>query len=127
MKAYSLDLRERAVQCVESGECRVPQAARRFHVSQPSLERWLARWRKTGSCAPLPHAGGPVRKLAAAERVIRSAVKTQPDLTLDELCERVEQATRVHSNESMMWRELRRLKLSRKKSRSMPPSGTRRG
>lgn len=127
MKAYSLDLRERAVQCVESGECNVPQAARRFQVSQPSLERWLRRWRETGSCAARPHAGGPVRKLAAAERAIRAAVKAQPDVTLDELCEQVEQKTHIHANESMMWREVQRLHLPRKKSRSTPPSGTRRG
>ena len=127
MHTYSIDLRERAVQCVESGECNVPQAAQRFRVSQPSLERWLARWRQTGSCAPLPHAGGPVRKLAAAQKAIRAAVQQQPDVTLRELCERVEQATHIRSNTSMMVRELQRLQLPRKKSRSPPPSGTRRG
>ena len=127
MHAYSIDLRERAIQCVESGECTVGQAAQRFQVSQPSLERWLARWRKTGRCAPLPHAGGPVRKLSAAQKAIRAMVKAQPDATLRELCERVEQETHIRSSTSMMIRELQRLKLPRKKSRSMLPSGTRRG
>lgn len=127
MHTYSIDLRERAVQCVESGECNVPQAAQRFQVSQASLERWLARFRQTGSCVPWPHAGGPVRKLAAAEQAIRAAVKRQPDVTLRELCKRVEQDTHIHSNTSMMVRELQRLKLPRKKSRSTPASGTRRG
>jgi transposase len=127
MKAYSLDLRERAVQSVESGECNIPQAAQRFHLSVPSLERWLARWRATGRCAPLPHAGGPTRKLAAAEKAIRATVKREPDVSLQELCERVEQATHIHSNTSMMVRELQRLRWVRKKSRSTPASGTRRG
>lgn len=126
MKAYSTDLRERAVSSVENGECTIPEAARRYQVSEPSLERWLARQRNTGSCAPLPHAGGAQRKLATAEAAIRAAVKAQPDATLQELCERVEHVTRIKSDPSMMCRELARLKLPRKKSRSMPVNGRRR-
>jgi transposase len=127
MKAYSVDLRERAVASVESGECNIPAAARRYKVSEPSIERWLARKRSIGTCAPLPYAGGPTRKLASAEAVIRAAVKAQSDATLQELCERVEKETEIKSNSSMMYRELVRLKLPRKKSRSMPANGTRRG
>lgn len=67
-----------------------------------------------------------MRKLAAAEAAIRAGVKAQPDATLQELCEGVEKETQIKSNTSMMYRELVRLKLPRKKSRSMPASGTRR-
>ena len=126
MKAYSTDLRERVVLSVESGECTIPEAARRYKVSEPSVERWLARKRATNSCAPLPQAGGVPRKLAAAEAVIRTAVKAQPDATLQELCERVEQDCKIKSDPSMMCRELARLKLPLKKSRSTLASGTRR-
>ena len=126
MKAYSTDLRERVIASVESGECNIPEAARRYKVSEPSIERWLARKRSTGNWAPLPHGGGPLRKLARAEAVIRAAVKAQPDATLQELCEQVEKETKIKSDPSMMYRELVRLKLPRKKSRSMPASGTRR-
>ena len=79
-----------------------------------------------GNCAPLAHAGGPARKLATAEAAIRAAIKAQPDATLQELCEVVEKETKIKSNTSMMYRELVRLKLPRKKSRSTPASGTRR-
>ncbi len=127
MKAYSTDLRERVVASVESGECNIPQAARQYKVSEPSIERWLARQRKMGSCAPLPHAGGVARKLATAGATIRAAVKAQPDATLQELCERVEKETKIKSDPSMMYRELVRLKLPRKKSRFMPVSETQRG
>jgi transposase len=126
MKAYSVDLRERVVSSVESGECTIPAAARRYKVSEPTIERWVARKRRTGRCAPLPHAGGPPRKLAGAEADIRAAVKAQPDATLQELCETVEKATGIKSDPGMMYRELVRLKLPRKKSRSMPASATRR-
>ena len=127
MKAYSIDLRERVVASIESGESNIPAAARRYKVSEPTIERWLARKRSMGTCAPLPHAGGPARKLASAEVVIRAAVKAQPDATLQELCEGVEKETKIKSDPSMMYRELVRLKLPRKKSRSMPANGTRRG
>ncbi|HJS18568.1 MAG TPA: IS630 transposase-related protein [Anaerolineales bacterium] len=126
MKAYSVDLRERVVASVENGECTIPAAARRYKVSEPSIERWVARKRRMGRCAPLPHTGGPARKLAEAEAVIRAAVKAQPDATLQELCEVVEQKTKIKSNSSMLYRELVRLQLPRKKSRSMPASGTHR-
>jgi len=127
MKAYSVDLRERAVASVESGECNIPAAARRYKVSEPTIERWLARKRSIGTCAPLPYAGGPTRKLASAEAVIRAAVTAEADATLQELCEKVEKETKIKSNSSMMYRELVRLKLPRKKSRSMPANGTHRG
>jgi transposase len=124
MRAYSIDLRERVIASVESGECNIPAAARRYKVSEPSIERWLARKRRTGNAAPLAHAGGPPRKLASAEAAIRAAVKVQPDATLQELCERVEKETKIKSDPSMMYRELVHLKLPRKKSRSMPANGT---
>ena len=127
MRAYSIDLRERVVASVENGECNIPAAARRYKISEPTIERWLARKRRTGNVAPVGHAGGPSRKLAAAEAVIRAAVKAQPDATLEELCERVKKETGIQSDRSMMCRELARLKLPRKKSRSMPVSGTQRG
>jgi len=126
MRAYSIDLRERVVSSIESSECNIPEAARRYKVSEPTIERWVARKRRTGTCAPLPHAGGMPRKLASAEAAIRATVKAQPDATLQELCEYVEKETKIKSDPSMMYRELVRLKLPRKKSRSMPASGTRR-
>jgi transposase len=126
MQAYSTDLRERAVKSVERGECNIPAAARRYQVSEPSVERWLARFRATDSCAPLPHAGGVPRKLASAEAVIRTAVKEQPDATLQELCDRVKHACHIQSDPSLMCRELARLKLPLKKSRFTRTSGIRR-
>ena len=125
MKAYSIDLRERAVSCVESGECTIPAAARRYKISESSLERWLARYRATQSCAPRPHAGGVPRALASAEAEIRAAVQEQPDATLQELCDRIAKKCKIKSNPSMMCRELMLLKLPFKKSRSMPASVTR--
>jgi transposase len=127
MRAYGIDLRERATRAVENGACTVAEAAARFDVVQRSLERWLQRKRTTGSCAPKPPNGGRKRKLAAAEVVIRQTVSAQPDVTLQELCERVERKQGLRSSPSMMCRELAYLKLPLKKSRFMPANATRRG
>jgi transposase len=127
MNPYSIDLRERVIASVKRGECTIPAAAKRYQVSEPSIERWLARKRKTKSCAPYPHAGGRARKLAPAQAVIRAAVRAQADATLQELCERVEQQTKIASNPSMMFRELTSMKLPLKKNRYTPANGTRHG
>jgi transposase len=127
MKAYSQDLRDRVADALEVGELSQRAIAQRFGVSRPFVERLSARLRETGSCAALPHAGGRTRTLAPYATWLRAEVARQPDVTLDELCERVQHAHGVQVNRSMMCRELQRLDLPRKKSRSMTASGRRPG
>jgi transposase len=91
------------------------------------LEKWWYRWRDTGSCAALPPASGPKRTLQDAETLIREEIKKQPDVTLDELCERVAEVTGLVASRSMMCRELQLLNLPRKKSRSTTANARRRG
>ena len=118
MNPYSQDLRERAIAALEAGKTQAEVAAQ-FQIHKSTLEKWWYRWRDTGSCAALPPASGPKRTLQAAEKLIREEVKKQPDLTLEELCERVQEAKGWVASPSMMCRELKILKLLRKKSRSM--------
>ena len=47
---------------------------------------------------------------------MRSEIKHQPDITLPELCARVAEVKGVSASPSMMCRELRYLRLPRKKS-----------
>ncbi len=115
MKAYSQDLRDRIVKALESHTMTREQVAQTFGVSRSFAQKLWRRWRTTGSAAALPHRGGRPRTLAGETRRIRAEVKRQPDATLAELCERVEQAGGRASSPSMMCRELKRLKLRRKK------------
>jgi transposase len=124
MKAYSQDLRERVIAAVEAGQQSRPEIAETFQVSESTIDKWMKRWRDTGSVAALPFAGGRPRALQPCAAVIRAEVKPQPDVTLDELCERVEAQTDVTASRSMMSRELHVLALPRKKSRSMIVNGT---
>lgn len=118
MKAYSQDLREKIVRALEARDETQEEVAARFAVSTSFVVKLWRRWRATGSCAARPHAGGRRRGLRESEAVIRRELKRQPDLTLAELCEKVEAAGGASVSAKTMCLELRRLDLPRKKSRS---------
>lgn len=115
MKAYSQDLRERVIAAVEAGDQSQAAIAETFGVSESTLDKWLSRWRTTGSAAALPFAGGRRRALQSCAMIIRAEVQQQPDVTLEELCERIADQTEVTASSSMMSRELQILALPRKK------------
>jgi len=54
--AYSMDLRERVVAAVMSGVLR-REVSRQFDVSYSCVNKWVARYRKTGSVAPAKMGG----------------------------------------------------------------------
>ena len=126
MKPYSQDLRERAIAALEAGKTQA-EVAVQFDIHKSTLEKWWYRWRDTGSCEALPTNSGPKRKLQAAESIIRTAVKKNPDVSLAELCEQVQEAKGIRASQSMMCRELQILNLPRKKSRSTTASARHRG
>jgi len=51
-------LRERIIAALEANEQTQPEIAERFGVSVSTVEKLWKRWRSTGLCAALPHAGG---------------------------------------------------------------------
>jgi transposase len=121
MVAYSMDLRERVVAACDEGIDTRAEIAERFSVSESWVRRLLQRRRETGSIAPKPRGGGqpPAFDGEAAER-LRGAVAADPDATLEELAE----ASGVACSTSAVDRALKRLGITRKKSRSAPPSRT---
>jgi transposase len=127
MKPYSNDLRERVIAALEAGQESQAEIAETFAVSLSTVEKWWRCWRQTGRRTALPHAGGEPRTLQGSAVFLRAEVKKQPDVTLEELCARLAEAEEVKASPSMMCRELRRLRLPRKKSPSMTASGIRRG
>jgi transposase len=118
MKPYSQDLRDRVLAAVKETKLSQAKIAKAFKISTSTLENWLRRQRETGACTALPHGGGNPHALTGCETFLRAQVKKQPDSTLEELCARVAQAKGIQSSPSMMCRELQRLRLPRKKSRS---------
>jgi transposase len=80
-RAYSLDLRERAVAAVVNGlSCRA--VADRFGVSVASVVKWSQRFRATGSAAAKPMGGRRPYALEGERNWLLARVGEAPDLTL---------------------------------------------
>jgi transposase len=121
MGPYSVDLRERVLAAVDAGEGTQQEIAERFRVSARWIRKLLATRTETGSIAPKPAAGG--RKLliqGEAAEALQAAVAAGPDATLEEL----RQATGFGGCLMTVWRALRRLGISRKKSPCTPKSSS---
>ena len=117
MGPLSGDLRKRVVSAVheEGMSCRA--AARRFGVSFASAIRWMAALRERGSYGPLPM-GGDTRSQrveAHADYLLRLH-RREPDLTLNEICDRLERTRGERVSPSMIWRFFERHDITFKKS-----------
>ena len=121
MGAYSTDLRERVIAACDARDGTREQIAARFSVSVSWIRDLLRRRRETGSIAPRPRGGGraPAFDEAAAAR-LREAVRADDDATLEELSG----AVGVRCCASAVHRALKRLGITRKKSRGGRPSRT---
>jgi transposase len=121
MRPYSLDLRERVVAACDEGVDTRAEIAERFTVSESWIRRLLQRRREAESRAPKPRGGGqpPAFRGESAER-LREAVAADPDATLQQLAA----ASGVACGTSATDRALKRLGITRQKSRSGPPSRT---
>src|ERR1700738_5394903 len=80
-KPYSTDLRERAVEAVESGASR-REAAEIFKVGVSAVIRWCRSWSETGSAAP-KKSGGSVSPLEEHSDWILALIAKQFDLTIE--------------------------------------------
>jgi len=127
MKTYSQDLREKVAAAVAQDKQSNRRIAELMGISESTIEKWMRRERETGSVAASPHAGGVARVLAPHGDFLRTAVKAQPDISLDELCVRTQAELKLRVNSSMVSRELTRLGLGRKKRAFTTVSGKRRG
>lgn len=80
-RPYSLDLRERVVATVATGEsCR--KVAETYRVSVASVVKWSQRFRSTGSAAPKRMGGNQPRSLAPERDWVLARLAASPDLTL---------------------------------------------
>jgi len=119
MAVISMDLRVRIFEARRAGET-TAEVADRFAVSPAFVRRLMQRHRQIGSLAPSSARRGPKPRLAGHADQIRELVHRQPDLTPAEVRERLGLAVRPLT----VWRMLRRLGLTFKKSRPGRPSRT---
>ena len=117
-RAYSTDLRERAVGAARAGDLTRGEVAERFDISEGTLYGWLRRMKKDGSVEPLPHGGGRQPSLdSRGMEQLGEIVREQNDRTLAEYALLVEEKTGVQMSRSALDRALKKLTLPRKKRR----------
>src|SRR6476646_78147 len=122
-RAYSTDLRERALDAYEGGEGSQSEVARRYRIGERTLSAWLRTAREEGRRSPRPPRGGRA-PLGGEREALAGLVAERNDATLAEYADRLAERTGVRRSASALCRALKALGLVRKKRRSRPPSGT---
>lgn len=117
MIAISLDLRTRIWAARQECET-TAEVADRFQVSPAFVRRLLQRHRETGSLEPRSGPRGYKPRLTERYEELRKLTAEYPDLTAGEIRERLQLSVSVVT----VWRALKALGLTFKKSRSTPPS-----
>lgn len=120
MKAYSMDLRERALAAGADGTS-AAEVAETFGVSASWVRRRRQRHEASGSAAPrTPSRSGPPPALAPHHDRLRGLVRDHPGLTAAEYHGRLG----LPVSALTVWRALRRLGRTYKKSPPGRPSRT---
>ena len=123
---YSNDLRRKFVEVYDSGGVSLKELAQRFRVSESWAKKLSARRSKTGQIEVRSWQHGPKSRVTAAIQAwMREQMGRQPDLTLQELQQRLEREHRLHLSVGWIWVLLRRWGLRHKKNRSARKSKTR--
>jgi transposase len=119
-RPLSIDLRERIVEAVKSGESR-NSTAKRFAVSVSCVIKLVQRWQETGSIRPGQMGGWKEHALSAHEVVVRALLRERPDMTLEELRDALAERG-IQVGRSSVDRFLKAHGLTLKKSRFTPRS-----
>jgi transposase len=114
-KGYSIDLRERVVAIVESGES-AREAARLLDLGASTAIRWIARWMTTGSVAAKPGTGHTRSPLERHKQWLIDLVAAEPDLTLVEIRTRLAREKKLRAGTTSIWRFYERHAITFKKT-----------
>lgn len=120
-KPYSMDLRERVVGAIEGG-LSTGEAASRFLIGKATAGAWARLKRSSGSVAP-PKQGKPKGSvLDAHAQFIFALIEETPDITLEEIAERVAKQRGVTVVSTAVWKFLDRHAMTHKKRPPMRAS-----
>ncbi len=120
-RAYSIDLRERVIGSVAAGTS-AREAARRFNVSASTAVKWVQRWRRSGSVAAKPMAGGRRSRLDQHDDFLMDLIAGEPDMTLEEVRAHLRDRG-VSAGLGSVWRFFARHGVSFKKNRARRRTG----
>ena len=125
-KAFSDDLRRRFLSAYERGEGTLEELAKRFMVSLVYGKKLRGQFLRTGQMERIEQRRGTPRKLLDEHREqLRRWLVEAPDLTLEQLREKLEQERGLAISRAQVARALKRMGLRLKKSHSTPRSATR--
>lgn len=122
-RGYSNDLRVRVIRAVAAGTA-AREAARQFAISASAAIKWVQRWRREGSMSEKPGAGHSRSPLKAHEHWLLELVRSQPDLTLEEIRAKLVETHGHKAGISSLWRFFDRHGISFKKKACVRPSRT---
>jgi len=115
MTALSVDMRKRLLEALEEDSSSL-RIGRRFAVSPSFVRKLRTQVQRTGDLTPGKAPGKDRLVKGTIERRLSKLVAGRPDASLVELSKLWAEATHVLVSETTMWRSLRRLGLTRKKS-----------
>jgi transposase len=123
-RAYCDDLRRKLLEAHQQGEGTLEELAERFRVSYGWARKISGALYQTGQMERRRGGKpGPKSRITAdAEQYLKSAIRTQPDLTLSELSQRLERERGIAISISRLWTVVKNLGLKLKKSRYTPPN-----
>lgn len=123
MTVISIDMRRRILEALEEDSSSL-RVGRRFAVSPSFVRKLRLQVRVTGDPMPGKAPGKERLVKGHTERRLRKLAEKRPDASLVELSKLLAEATDVSVSQTTMWRSLRRLGLTRKKSPSKPRSAS---
>ena len=121
-KPYSMDLRERVMAAITSGQGR-ESVALRFEISLSSVGRYIKRFREKGALAPDKFGGHKRYALADEEERLRGWIAECPDMTLAEIKARLHEIG-IEVGQTAISNFLRHLGLRYKKNAARGRAGT---
>lgn len=115
MKSYSVDLRERLVAGRQRGQS-AEELARVFGVSKRSVERYFKRHQEEATLEAKARGGYRRSRLEEHDELLRQWIEEQPDLSLEQMGQRLLQQLGVSIGTTALWHRLDKLGLSYKKN-----------
>ena len=126
-RPYSNDLRRKFLLAYEKGKGTLGELAEDFGVSEGWAKKISALRSRTGQMDRPPWRRGPASRVTAAvQQWLREQIRQQPDLTLLELQQQLQQAQGLRLSIGRLWLALRQMGLRLKKSHSTPKNRKRR-